>query len=287
MSVGQPSVTALLPAYNAAAFIDETLQSLAAQTYPNLRVLISVDASTDDTAERCERVARGDARFTVVRQPQRLGWIDNSRELLRRAESDLCFFMGHDDVVEPEYVEALVAALVANPRAVMAHSDMELFRPDGRRTTRAYVDLDGVNERRERARMVLLRGHAWANTYRGLFRTSVAHSGQPLRKHLAGDRTADWPFLLHFALAGECVRVPSVLYRKRMHAGSLTASRRIGVHHRVSVDLCCGRMLLQADLPLRERTRLLATLARRMAMDVIELAPLLGTRARRRIRRGG
>ena len=48
-----PRAVALLPARNAESFIEPVLESLAAQTYPNLEVLISDDASTDRTAEIC------------------------------------------------------------------------------------------------------------------------------------------------------------------------------------------------------------------------------------------
>lgn len=283
MSAGSLSVTALVPAYNAAAFIDETLQSLAAQTYPHLRVLISVDASADDTADRCERFAGGDTRFVVVRQAERLGWIRNSCELLRRAESDLCFFIGHDDVAEPEYVAALVAALAARPAAVLAYSDIELVRPDGDRAARVYAELDGVTERLERGKVVLARTGDWWIPYRGLFRTRVVRRGRPLRRNLAGEFAADWPFMLHVALEGECVRVPRLLYRKRWQVTSLSLSWSFGARERIAVGLCCGMRLLQADLTLGERAALLATLARRLADDVIHRIRLLASRGLRSV----
>lgn len=282
MSAGSLSVTALVPAFNAAAFIDETLQSLAAQTYPNFRVLISVDASADDTADRCERFAGGDARFVVVRQAERLGWIRNSCELLRRAESDLCFFIGHDDVAEPEYVAALVAALAARPAAVLAFSDMELARPDGHRAARVYAELDGVTERLERGKIVLKRTGDWWIPFRGLFRTRLARRGRPLRRNLAGEFAADWPFMLHVALEGECVRVPRVLYRKRWQVTSLSLSWSFGARERLAVGLCCGMTVLQANLTLKERVSLLATLARRLADDVAHRIRLLASRGRQR-----
>ncbi|MBU3729551.1 MAG: glycosyltransferase family 2 protein [Phycisphaerales bacterium] len=269
-----PSVTALLPAYNAAAFIDETLQSLAAQTYPHFRVLISVDASDDDTAERCERFARGDARFSVVRQARRLGWIRNSCAALRRADTDLCFFMGHDDVVEPEYVDALVAALAGNPRAALAYPDVEASAHDGRCTIVAYPEIDGVAARLERGRIALRRGGAWWATYRGIFRTAAAQRDQPLRRHLSGEFMADWPFLLHFALCGECVRVPRPLYRKRYRTSSLSPSWGYGPLQQVAVGLSCARTLMEADLTIRERMALLGALARRVARNVAQRARL-------------
>jgi glycosyltransferase involved in cell wall biosynthesis len=276
MSSSSPTVTALLPAYNAAAFIDETLQSLAAQTYPHFRVLISVDVSVDDTIERCERFACGDERFVVLRQATRQGWVCNSRALLRLAESDLCFFIGHDDVVEPDYVETLVAALATKRTAVLAYSDMGVSWPNGRRALRIYGELDGVAGRLERGKIVLSRNGDWWTSYRGIFRTQAARHGQPLRRNLAGEFAADWPFLLHFALQGECIRVPRLLYHKRRHKANLsstwTGGGSGGELDWMAVGLCCGILVLQADLTSRERL----TLLRRIANDILQhfrLAP--------------
>lgn len=83
MSTISPSaVTALVPAYQAAEFIQPTLDALSAQTHPALHVLVSVDLCDDDTHAICERHALRDPRFRVVRQTSRLGWVGNSNFLL-------------------------------------------------------------------------------------------------------------------------------------------------------------------------------------------------------------
>ena len=82
-----PRVAALMPTWNAASFIAPTLESLAAQTYGNLEVLISDDRSTDDTAHICEQFVAGRPHFRLVRQPTRLGWIGNANWLLRQARA--------------------------------------------------------------------------------------------------------------------------------------------------------------------------------------------------------
>ena len=72
MSAAQfPRVVACMPAWNSTAFIGPVLESLAAQTYPNVHVLISVDACADGTAELCEQFAATHQRVSVRRQPVR------------------------------------------------------------------------------------------------------------------------------------------------------------------------------------------------------------------------
>ena len=115
----------------------------------------------------------------------------------------------------------------------------------------------------------------------GRSRTSAARRGCPLRKHLAGEFAADWPFLLHFALHGECVRVPRLLYRKRYRTTGLSHEWRYGVLPWMAVNLCCGKLIMQADLSPSERLALLAAVARRIAKDVVMPVLLLPRRIRK------
>ena len=64
-------IAVVVPAYNAAATLPDTLAALARQTYDTGRVDVVVvdDGSTDDTAALAQSFAARDARFTVVRQP--------------------------------------------------------------------------------------------------------------------------------------------------------------------------------------------------------------------------
>lgn len=261
----EPRVVALVPAYNAAGFIRASLASLAAQTYGSFRGVVSVDRSDDDTAEQCEAFAKTDPRFRVVRQQIRLGWVGNCNALLAHAEGDLCFFAAHDDEVAPEYVSRLTAALVTNPRAVLAFSDLERAWPGGEQEIVQYADLDGVANRVERCRRLMLRSGAWWVPFRGLTYVWAARGTGGLRRHLAGEFVADWPYLLSLATAGEFVRVPEVLYRKHDRASSLSNGWTYGGLRWAGVYLACGRALAAADLTAAERCRLLAIVGGRAA----------------------
>jgi len=248
-----------MPTWNAEAFVEGTLISLAAQTYQNLEVLVSDDASSDRTAEICERVAGADPRFRLTKQPHRLGWVGNANYLLGQAQGDYAFFAFHDDPVQPTYVARLVKALDRRPDAVLAFSDVL-----SRDTVVSYRELEGTPDRVARARQIIRRQGLWWLPNRGLFRLSAARQIGGMRTHLAGEYQADWPWLLHLALLGEFVRVPEPLIRKTFRDDSLSAQwwRVRKPWQSAAVLLACAREVRRARPPLSEEIRLHKELAR-------------------------
>ncbi len=254
-----PRVVACLPAWKAETFIEPTLQSLAAQTYPNLHVLIADDASPDGTWAACQRFAQDHANFELQRQPRNLGWIGNVNWLLRHADGDYLFFAFHDDPLEPTYVAALVEALERTPGAVLAFSDAVV---DFRGTHEAWVRtmsftaLDELGTARARLAVLAERPSQWWLPNRGLLRQSAVRRVGGMRRHLAGEFCADWPWLLHLSLLGEFVRVPQPLVHKVWRHEGLSKSWRWSALKRLGVTLACLCEILRADLPLAERLTL-------------------------------
>jgi len=255
-----PRVVALLPAWNAARFIEPVLRSLDAQTYENLQVLIADDASSDGTVALCERFAEGRPRFVVHRHAQNRGWIGNVNWLLANAEGDAFFFAFHDDPLEPTYVERLVAALQASPDAVLAFTvvlvEHHALDPHAR-GERRYVALAGVTSARERLRVLMRRDGDWWIPNRGLFRAAAARRVGGLHRHPGGEFSADWPWLMHLALLGAFVRVPEPLVHKVWLREGLSVVWGASRRKRLGLLLGALREIACADVPLGLRARVL------------------------------
>ena len=256
-----PRVIALVPAWNAAEFIQGTLEALGAQSYRNLEILVSVDLSSDNTADICEDYSRIDSRVRVIRQQQRQGFVGNTTRLLEAAQGDYFFWAWHDDVLLPDYVSRLVPVLEGNSRAVCAYTDLELHRMDGRVDTLIYTELEGINDPVQRAKRVLWIPENWWLPHRGLFRSEAAHRIGGFKRHWAGEYKSDWPWAVHMALLGEHVRVPGVLCRKFIKVSSLSASWRRNRWTNAAATLSCAREILRSDLSLAQKGRLCLTIA--------------------------
>ncbi len=155
------TVTALVPAYQAAGFIQSTLNSLSAQTRSDFGVIVSVDLCDDDTHSMCTAHAARDSRFRVVRQDTRLGYVGNCNFLLSAAESEYVLFAFHDDILMPTYLEKLCAALDETPHAVLSYSDVLLTAVNGEQQLWVYTELEGLVNRVERGLNVLNRVGKW------------------------------------------------------------------------------------------------------------------------------
>lgn len=113
MSNEPPLVCICVPTYNSANTVRETLASILAQTYPNLIVHVSDNASVDDTLKIIESIA--DGRVRIHRQEKNIGAEGNFNRCIQLAEGKYTAIFHADDIYEPEMVAKQVAFLEANP----------------------------------------------------------------------------------------------------------------------------------------------------------------------------
>jgi glycosyltransferase involved in cell wall biosynthesis len=258
MTDWHPRVTAMLPAYNSEAFIQRTLDSLAAQTWDNLEILIADDCSTDGTPRILAEFAAAHPNVRLLLREHNLGWLKNSNSLMANAEGELLFFAFHDDVIEPDYVRVLVQALRNRPNAILSYTDMDVFEADGRRRVLRFRGLDGKRSTLARGMAMLDRPRNWWVPHRGLFRaTAFARSGG-IKPNSAGEFSADWTWLVHLALLGDFVRVPKLCYHKYFMSTSLSKSWKRTPRGYRALAGAGQHEVWSSALPLRHRLVLVA-----------------------------
>ena len=116
----------MLPCYNAAQTLDETLQSLAAQTLKNFEIIAVDDGSTDDTGRILDAWRKKDARLKVITQAH-TGVINASNVGMFASVSNYIARMDADDRAHPERFEKQVAFLDANPDYALVSSLVRAF----------------------------------------------------------------------------------------------------------------------------------------------------------------
>ena len=102
-----PLISVIVPVYNANAFLEQCLESITAQTYRNLEILIVDDGSTDGSGETCDRWAGRDDRIRVIHQPNG-GHSAARNTALDQLTGELVMMVDSDDVLHPDFASTLL-----------------------------------------------------------------------------------------------------------------------------------------------------------------------------------
>ncbi len=100
-------VSVVVPAYNAAEYIDRCLDSIRRQTYSNLEIIVVDDGSADDTLDRIREHAREDSRITVLTQENRYAGVARN-EGFSHASGEYVAFLDADDFFDSAMIESMV-----------------------------------------------------------------------------------------------------------------------------------------------------------------------------------
>lgn len=212
-------VTICVPAYEAETFVAETLRSALAQTHREIRLVVSVDRSSDGTAAVC-RGFEDDPRVRVEVQEERLGWVGNVNAAFDLADTEYSILLFHDDLLEEQYVERLLASAARDPQAVCHYGDVLFF--GGRGGVSTADSMVGARGHRMLAQVLKQTGVP----IRGLMSHRVLDAGVRPRDHGFGAFGPGEVWTLEVVALGDCVRVPAVRYHKSVSDFSVAATWR-------------------------------------------------------------
>lgn len=208
-----PKVSIGMPLYNSAQYMGEALDCLLAQTFADFELILSDDASSDETPALAEAAAAGDSRIRLTLLETNTSQRENFGAVLDAARGEYFLWRAFDDWSDADYIERLAACLDANPRAdlavgVSAHADL-----DRRQTARAPAPT-GLGNLERRTRVAGLMGQAQAGWFYGLYRTAAlrpvfARTRERYAYTWGWDHLIVLPFILNDALAatGDTVMV--------------------------------------------------------------------------------
>jgi len=209
--MNQALISVIIPAHNAARFIEEAVRSVLSQTYGNLEIIVVDDGSTDDTYER---VAAFGPRITLIRQAN--GGAAVARNTgIRCSRGEYVAFLDADDVWLAEKTARLLSILEREPGAAVAYHGYAAIDDAGAVVGQPVIPVhegDVLEPLLLRCffgpPMVMIRRTCLDSV--GLF-DPVLRLGQ------------DWDLFLRIALAGYRVRcVPEALVLCRTHQGNTT-----------------------------------------------------------------
>jgi glycosyltransferase involved in cell wall biosynthesis len=130
--VESPLVSIGFPVYNGELTMRRALDSLLAQDYPNIELVISDNCSTDCTGNICQEYVKKNGRVRYYRSEKNQGQVWNFKRVLEEAKGEYFMWSAHDDVWKPEFVRLLQSELQVHPEAGVAMSGIDIVDESGR-----------------------------------------------------------------------------------------------------------------------------------------------------------
>jgi glycosyltransferase involved in cell wall biosynthesis len=217
---GVPRISVVIPAYNNAEFLQNTIESILSQDYEDYELIVADHSSVDETAEIIGRYAANHRVRAMSPTPAGGGAVANWNRVSQYARGEFIKLVCGDDLIAPTALTEQIAALDANPSAVLVASQRSLIDSNGRiiLRRRGLAGLSG-----------LVNG---AVAVRAAVRAGTNIFGEPpcvLFKREILDRVGGWdnrfPYLIDQAtytrilFHGDMVAIPRVLASFRISAG--------------------------------------------------------------------
>lgn len=224
-----PRVSVVVPAYNNAQFIAETIESILSQDYDDYELIIADHSSSDGTEEIIMRYAGLPVVRVLSATPQGGGAQANWNRVSRHARGELIKLVCGDDLLAPGALREQVAALDAHPSAILVASQRMLIDSNGKviLRRRGLAGLKGVVRGRSAIRAAVRAGtNIFGEPACVLFKRSILES--------EGGWDSRFPYLIDQAT-----------YTRILHHGDMVALPRVLASFRVSSGQWSVRLVRQ------------------------------------------
>lgn len=209
-----PRVSIGLPVFNGGELLEATLNSLLAQTYPDFELIISDNASIDQTETICRAYAAQDRRIRYYRGEENrgLGW--NYSRVFKLSTGKYFKWATADDLCERELVARCLEVLDRDPTVILAYPKTRFIDAAGMPLDIHDPGWDLRSEAaHERLRYVIYAGH-WVNCIYGVMRASALSKTRLMPSYPGGD----YRLLGELSLLGKFFEIPQQLLLRRLHA---------------------------------------------------------------------
>lgn len=210
----------MIPAYNYAHYLDETIQSALDQTYRDFDLWIVDNHSTDNTREVVQKYLQ-DPRVKYHKNERNLGVVGNFNKSLELATGDYIKFLCADDKFHPQMLEKYVAVMDQYPNVSLVTCDKKAFEA---KTHQTITPLTHLIDGRTANLHMLENNYCWIGEP-----TSVMFR----KKHLSVGKFSDeyrqyvdWEYWTRLLTVGDCYVIPEILAYVRFHPGTVSKAQK-------------------------------------------------------------
>lgn len=217
-----PLLSIGMPVYNGEKYVGQALDSLLTQNFKDFELIISDNASTDNTAEICKRYLERDNRIKYYRNEVNIGALVNFNNLVNYATAPYFMWASHDDMWEPSYISKLINIMESDKSIVLGFSDFDNIDEDDKQI-RAYPKILKLSSsetifKRLFKFIIFEESDGKANLVYGIMRLNILKEIGGFNKTL-GEFAADDLFLFSILFKGNFYIIDELLFHKRRSLG--------------------------------------------------------------------
>lgn len=127
----EPSFSILLPVKNGGNYLHTCAESILKQTYQNFELVILENQSDDDTVSYINNLALKDSRVKIISTERPLSIEDNWARIYNQTKKDYMTIIGHDDILEPNFLEEVRRCILEEPSATLYQTHFRLIDASG------------------------------------------------------------------------------------------------------------------------------------------------------------
>lgn len=121
-----PLVSIVIPCYNQGNFIAETINSVLAQTYDHLEIIIVNDGSTDNSDEIIQKIIKENPQIIDLKTEN--GGVSKARNIgIDTATGEYILPLDADDLINPKYIELAITEFINNPELIIVTAKGKFF----------------------------------------------------------------------------------------------------------------------------------------------------------------
>jgi glycosyltransferase involved in cell wall biosynthesis len=216
--IKNPVVTIGLPVFNGAKYLKLSLDSILAQTFNDFELILSDNASSDETQLICQEYALRDNRIKYHRNKCNVGIAANHNIVLGLSTGKYFKWAAYDDILAPTFLEECVKVLDNNSSIVICQSKTGQIDKTGQIT--GYYEFGFYPSSRidkRFANIISMRNEAYLLLL-GLIRTSELRQTKGMGNYISADRA----LLGELSLYGSITVIPNILFYRRHHSEAYT-----------------------------------------------------------------
>lgn len=279
MNERSAKVTVGIPTYNRSGLLRSAIESVLAQSFTQFRLVISDNASTDDTEETV--MSFRDSRIQYTRTDHNIGLSNNFNRIIELANTEFLIVLPDDDLLRPQYLASVVPVLERYDRVGVVHTGFDVIDGNGDVVERGKTLLETREPLTiETGDQFLDRSmrQAWTVCWSSaLFRRDpvLAAGGLSVEEEPLGDI----PLFMKLALNWDfgCIARPLVAFRTHAETASEVFASESPLAN--SIFEIRMRFLEKAALPASRRARYRAIAAASLRPDTIETMTRLANQA--------